>query len=109
MKLRLENNHICFRISREELDILIAERAISSCTIGLSYSVKIDEKAKSTLLNYSDNNFTLTLPPQVVIEHREALPSKEGIVEEVNTSDGSTIIVSLEVDVRSRHNKNIGK
>ena len=105
MKLRLENSHVCFRISREEMDALIKDGVIKSSTMGLTYSVRIDENIAAPSLSYNNNNFILTLTPQAVIEHKEALPSKEGIVEEVGLYDGSAVRVSLEVDVRSRRNK----
>lgn len=102
MNLRLENNHIRFRISREEMDSLIENGVIKGSTMASTYCVKLDENSCPASLIYEKNNFTLRLTPQAVIDHKSILPSKEGIVKEVQLSDGNTMRVSLEVDVRSR-------
>ena len=105
MKFRLEENNVCFRISREEMDALIKDGIIESSTMGLAYSVKLDGSIAETSLSYDNNRFTLTLTPQAVIAHKEVLPSKEGIVEKIELDNGDIVKISLEVDVRSRRYK----
>ncbi len=102
MKLRLENNKVCFRINREELDELIESGKISSKTSGLSYCVKSDDKIITSDLIYGDNKLTLYLPLQLVIKHKNELPSKEGVLSKIKSDDSNYIIASLEVDVRSK-------
>ena len=99
MKLRLEGNQVCFRISRKELVNLIKDKSINSSTINIIYSVKISEANEATL-EYKNNNFTFTLPFQRVQKHLASLPSKHGIVEKIELDNGSILKVSLEVDVR---------
>ena len=102
MKLRLEDNKVCFRINREELEDLIGSGSIGSVTAGLSYCVKSDDKIITSDLIYGDNKLILFIPLQLVVKHKGELPSKEGIVTNIKSENSNHIIASLEVDVRSK-------
>jgi hypothetical protein len=105
MNLRFEKQHIRFRISNNELDVLLKEGILNEVlslpqSQEISYSVKlVDEE---TSLKYNPNNLTLNLNQSSTKKHKDELPSREGITGEFEIENGKTLKYSFEVDVRKR-------
>lgn len=105
MNLRLEDNYIRFRISKEELDTLLANKIISNSTMAIKYCIELSENTQNPEVSYYNNKLTFMLPEKKVTDHKNTLPNKDGIIEEIKLRGGNTIIVSLEVDVFKNRKK----
>jgi hypothetical protein len=111
MNLRLARDSLRFRISKDELPLLLAgERLVETIpladvvvTVTIEAEDRLDEKPsrllslKSCSIN-SATSITLLLSPQALRELSEKHDSRNGVEALVHGENGSQILLTLEVD-----------
>jgi hypothetical protein len=105
MNIRFSDSHIRFRVSRSELDRLLAGRSLA-----LDVPMPRAHQFRASIsvtpigdwqLDSDPTGMWLTLPRSALDELLQNLPSKEGLEHEFDTS-GKTLNVAFEVDLRGQ-------
>ena len=107
MNIRLSNREIRFRISYEEFARLkngetLNEETAFPYETSLSYSIK---RSKNYDCRFHENSLILHVPESYIQLLEKKLPSKDGLEEEISVSQGTSLKLSLEVDVKTKRKK----
>jgi hypothetical protein len=103
MNIRFSESHIRFRVSRSELDRLLAGRSLS-LDVPMPRSHQFRASISVTpigdwQLESDPTGLWLSLPRSALESLLQELPSKEGLEHDFDTN-GSTLGVAFEVDLR---------
>jgi hypothetical protein len=103
MNIRFSESHIRFRVSRSELDRLLAGRSLS-LDVPMPRSHQFRASISVTpigdwQLESDPTGLWLTLPRSALESLLQELPRKEGLEHDFDTN-GSTLSVAFEVDLR---------
>jgi len=108
MNVRFSDRHIRFRVSRSELENLLAGRSLA-LDVPMPRSHQFRASVSVTpigdwQLDSDPTGMWLALPRTALEDLSRSLPNKEGLEHDFGT-DGSKVSVAFEVDLRSEKNK----
>ncbi len=111
MKLRIEPSKICFRLDFEELEHLLAHGEIQE-KIALPHSQLIYKviglpNGSAPDFQVKDALYALSLPKDMIEDHKAALPSMDGIIYEFPCLNGENIKISLEINLKKSRKRAI--
>ena len=105
MKLRIDPEKISFRLDFDELEYLLNEGQIKARTPlpedCLNYKIIVLPDGSEADFQAASNSYILSLPRDVIEEHKTTLPSLKGIVTDFPCEKGE-LIVSLEVNLKKK-------
>jgi hypothetical protein len=108
MNVRFSDRHIRFRVARQEVERLLAGRSLTlDVPMPRAHQFRASINITSTgdwQLDSDPTGLWLTLPRKALEGLLQELPSKEGLEHEFATN-GQTLAVALEVDLRSEREK----
>lgn len=104
MNLRFDGDSLRFRVSRQELDDLLAGGRLAAATPlpagAFRYAVTVVDGADAPWrLAQDGDGLQLALPRAALLAHRAQLPSKEGLAATIGVA-GTRLDVRFEVDVK---------
>lgn len=102
MKLRIDPEKISFRLDFDELEHLLERGEILETTAlpegSLSYKVIALPAGSSPEFQAKNGAYILSLPRDIIEDHKAALPSLTGII----TDFGGSVIIALEVNLKKK-------
>ena len=108
MNVRFSDRHIRFRVSRSELDRLLAGRSLAlDVPMPRSHQFRASVSAAAFgdwQLESDPTGLWLSIPKQTLEEWQATLPNKEGLQHQFQL-DGSQLSVAFEVDLRNDESK----
>lgn len=104
MKLQIQNQELRFRIDEAELAVLLDGGEVTNVTVlgdGMAFrqSLHLHVDAKP-LFEADADGWRLLLPETAVREHVRQLPSKQGLIFELEREMAAALMVRFDVDVR---------
>ena len=108
MKLRLEKETVRMRLSPDEIRKLKSEKAIVekisvSKENGFSYSIQIVDHDETCCMDFKDNSLEISIPNALANKWMNS--NQVAIKETIDTDNGDTIVLVIEVDLPPRKNK----
>lgn len=104
MNVRFSDQALRCRIIRAELDRLLSGRAVAlEVVLPRDHRLRINVRPAAVgpwQLDSDPTGIWLTIPRADLESLSESLPSKEGIEQSFDTSNGGSVRVSFEIDVR---------
>jgi len=104
MNIKFSNDAVRCRVSRDELERLLAGRAVAlevPLPRNHSFRANVWPAAMGGWQLESDpTGIWITIPKAELQSLAESLPSREGIAKEFDTATEGTVKISFEVDVR---------
>jgi hypothetical protein len=108
MNVRFSDRHIRFRVTRLELDRLLAGRALTlDVPLPRSHTFRANISMSALggwQLDSDPTGMWLTLPRSEIESLLSALPSKEGLEHQFDTN-GTALTVAFEVDLKKEREK----
>lgn len=105
MNLRISEGYLRFRITREEMDILMREGRVSFVLrLGAQvteYAVTLADSTQPLQLDAGSHSWKLLVDRAALQNFAASLPSREGMEQEM-TLEGVPLTLALEVDVKRR-------
>jgi len=105
MNLRISEGQLRFRISREELEILLGGSSLSLSfplgAQGMSYVVEMTKQQEPLMIEIKPQQWILRVDESTLMQFAASLPSREGIDHDV-AMEGAQLKLALEVDVRRK-------
>jgi len=106
MKLRIDPDKICFRLTLGELNHLLDQGEIKEVVTlpngCLTYQVICLPEQSNAEFTGDTQNYTLSLAREVIENHKENLPSMDGIISKFPCRDDGVITVSLAVNLKKK-------
>ncbi len=102
MKLRIDPEKISYRIDLDELELLLKQGTLQEITplpeASLTYKIICLPAGSSPDFQARDGEYILSLSKDVMEDHKAALPSLKGIINEFDDS----VIVALEINLKKK-------
>jgi len=106
MYIRIQDDSIRYRVSRDEANQLVAGKVLqSSLTLSpshsLSYEISTTHDASSFEFNVHSNGLLLSINRDELQKEIEGRPSKQGLVFTQSFTE-KEILISLEIDLKNK-------
>lgn len=100
MNLKIEDQHLTFKIIQEELNTLLEQMPLSIETTLLSVIISPTGQSKTIQSTLKADSLTLVISPELLQELSNMGRNREGITQQI---DGLSI--TLQIDIRKEHRK----
>lgn len=104
MKLQIEGQSLRVRVNEDELALLLTERSVKGFTrftreMTLTCTLSAVPAAAARFSGQADA-WTIDLPLDDVKAHAERLPTRDGLLFELESGEGDPLQLTFDVDVR---------
>jgi len=106
MYIRINDNSIRFRVSKQEASQLIDGKHFSqtltlSPSHSLTYAINSNDQENQFVYDEKTNGLLLTINKEILMKELNNRPNKEGIVF-THSISAKTLSISLEIDLKSK-------
>jgi predicted nucleic acid-binding protein len=100
MNLKIEDQHLTFKITQDELRTLLETKPLSIETSLLSITISPAGQGNVLQSTLSANLLTLVISPNILKELSEMGKNRDGITKQIGD-----LSITIQVDIRKEHHK----